>query len=347
MGRETLILGVDAGGTSTRAVLSHADGTAVGYGAAGSGNPISVGRDGAVRGVRAAVADALAQAGALIEDVSLLVAAMAGNDANGPGGWLGDPLAADGFHGRLAFDSDLLAMYFSGTVSEAGYGVVCGTGASVIRIEGGRTVATADGLGWLLGDRGSGFWIGHRAARAVVEDLDGTGAATTITDAVLTRLGVDPGREPDSPNGRRRELEAVIRAFYAARPIELAGLAPLVFDAAEGGDAVADGVLRGAGAELVRTFAAVHTVPGPVVVGGSILARPGPAQRVFADGVARIGAGGEIIRVSDGAVGAAFLALRHAGEGPGAAERDRLADTIARRKVERGVDGTGNARPHA
>ena len=313
MERETLILGVDAGGTSTRAVLSTADGTALGYGTAGSGNPISVGRDGAVLGVRTAVAGALAQAGALIGDVSLLVAAMAGNDASGPGGWLREPLGADGFRGRLAFDSDLLAMYFSGTVSHAGYGVVCGTGASVIRIEGGQAVATADGLGWLLGDRGSGFWIGHRAARAIVEDLDGTGEATAITGAALARLGVDPGAEPDSPNGRRRELEAVIRAFYAARPVELARLAPLVFDAAEDGDTVADGILRGAGAELLRTFAAVHTVPGPVVVGGSILARSGPALQVFADGVARLGAGEGIVRVSDGAVGAAFLALRHAG----------------------------------
>ncbi|MDR6866437.1 N-acetylglucosamine kinase-like BadF-type ATPase [Microbacterium resistens] len=350
---ESLVLGVDAGGTSTRAVLTTAEGTAVGYGVSGSGNPISVGPDGAVRGVWGAVEKALAQAGAAIGDVSLLAAAMAGNDATGPGEWLRDPLAAEGFTGDLVFESDLLAMYFSGTVAEAGYGVVCGTGSSVIRVEGGRTVATADGLGWLLGDRGSGFWIGRRVARAVVEDLDDTGPVTTLTPATLARLGIadasdgTAGESRAGVNGRRDGLEALIHALYAARPIELAGLTPLAFDAWEGGDAVAAEILATAGGELVRTFEAVRTVAGPVVIGGSILARSGPPQDAFARGIAAAGAIEAPIRVSDGAAGAAFLALRHAGLAPGAAERERLVETIAALRAGGPAGGIGEGAPRA
>lgn len=309
-----LVMGVDAGGTSTRAVLATAEGECVGFGRGGSGNPTSSGIAVASAGVRDAIAAALGAAGATLADLSGIVVAMAGHDARGGrSDWILDPLVDDGFTGALTFESDLLAMYSSGAVAPVGYGVVCGTGASAVRVQDGRIAATADGLGWLLGDRGSGFWIGRAAAVAAVDELDGLGPATALTSLVLEATGTaaasGSGRGPD---GRPVVLEQLVRALYGRRPVQLAEFAPLVFDAADAQDPVAERILTAAGDQLVRTLELVSVQPGPVVAGGSIVSRDGAPQRMLREYVAAF-AGQPVVLVGSGAAGAAMLALRHAG----------------------------------
>lgn len=326
MGHDAVILGLDAGGTSTRAVLVTALGECIGYGVGGRGNPIAAGPDLAARGVLDAVASALAASTRSLADVSVITAAMAGQKAaEGEGGWLRDRLADEGFTGRLTFESDLLATYSSGSVAPFGYAIVAGTGACAVRISSGRIEATADGLGWLLGDRGSGFWIGRRVARAVVRDLDNAGPATALTPLVLEHLGiaVDETRR----EGRSRTLENLVGALYAARPVELAGLAPLAFSA---GDSVADSILHRAGEHLADSLAAVLTGPGPLVVGGSVLFRSSPVRDAFRQRLGDAGAGLELLPVVDGAVGAGVLALRAGGARLSTETHARLRDSLAR-----------------
>lgn len=310
-----LVMGVDAGGTSTRAVLATDRGECVGFGRGASGNPTSSGIPVALAEVRRAIAGALDEAGATLADVSWIVVAMAGHDARGGASdWILDPLTQDGFAGTLTFESDLLAMYASGAVAPVGYGLVCGTGASAVRVEGGRIVATADGLGWLLGDRGSGFWIGRAAAAAAVDELDGLGPATALTPLVLHATGATGARDADGgEDGRSVALEQLVRALYARRPVQLAAFAPLVFDAADAEDPVATRILTEAGDQLVRTLELVSGTPGPVVAGGSIVSRGGiPQDRLRAHLDAAFG-GQQFVLVDSGAAGATMLALRHAG----------------------------------
>lgn len=307
-----LVMGVDAGGTSTRAVLATAEGECIGYGRGGSGNPTSSGIPTALAGVRGAISGALDGTGATLADVAGIVIAMAGHDARGGASdWILDPLAQDGFAGTLTFESDLLAMYSSGAVAPVGYGVVCGTGASAVRVEGGRIVATADGLGWLLGDRGSGFWIGRGAAAAAVDELEGIGPSTVLTSLVLQATGA--AGEGRSAEGRSAALEQLVRALYTRRPVQLAEFAPLVFDAADAQDPVAVRILTEAGEQLVRTLELVSARPGPVVAGGSIVSRDGVPQRLLRDHLANAFGDQPFVLVDSGAAGATVLALRHAG----------------------------------
>ncbi|MBS1906736.1 MAG: hypothetical protein JST33_09250 [Actinobacteria bacterium] len=296
-------------------MLATREGRVLGFGRGGSGNPTSSGSPIALAEVRRAIGTALAAAGAELSDVAGIVIAMAGHDARGGvSDWILDPLREDGFAGGLAFESDLLAMYASGAVDPVGYGVVCGTGASAVRVEDGRIVATADGLGWLLGDRGSGFWIGRRAAAAAVDELDGLGPGTALTPLVLQAAGVAAdGAHARGGDGRPAGLEQLIRALYAQRPVQLAGLAPLVFDAADAGDPVARRILAGAGEQLVRTVALVQAGPGPVVVGGSIVARAGAPQQLLRQHFAAAFGDQPFVPVDSGAAGATMLALRHRG----------------------------------
>lgn len=325
MRHDALSVGVDAGGTTSRAVLTTADGECIGYGRGGRGNPISAGVDLAATGVLTAIEAALARSAGALTDVSVVAVAMAGQRAGeGEGDWLRARLTAEGFTGILTFESDLMATYSSGSAEDFGYAVVAGTGACAVRVEGGRVEATGDGLGWLLGDRGSGFWIGRRVVRAAVRDLDGSGPETALTAAALAQLGItaDAVQSPSRP----RALERLVEAVYAMRPIELAALAPLAFV----DDPVAETILRTAGERLADTFAEVLRGPGPVVIGGSVLSRPGLVREVFAQRLDAEAVDLELRPVTDGAVGAGLLALRAGGIPVSEQTRVRLDGSLAR-----------------
>ncbi|WP_022882791.1 N-acetylglucosamine kinase [Gryllotalpicola ginsengisoli] len=304
-------LAVDAGGTTTRAVVVDAAGRCLGFAKSGSGNPISAGPHTAAASVAAATAEALTAARTDPAGIRHVVLAMAGASGLTDREVFARPLRELGVAAAPVFRADLLATFFSGTWHEAGYALVAGTGAAAIRVEGGDAVRVADALGWLLGDDGSGFWIGHRVARAVFADLDGRGPATALTPGLLAALGVEAGG--GTVQGRRATVQRAMEAVYAMRPVELARFARLAFEAA--GDAVADEIVAEAADALVRTLDAVAApgVTGPIVLGGgTLVGHPTLVDRIAA---ARAGDGGapEVRSVADGVVGAAVLALREGG----------------------------------
>lgn len=344
-----VVLAIDAGGTSTRAVLIAADGSCVGYGRSGGGNPVSWGLDAAVRSVAAAVSEAVRdgrELGALpaseagpVRPAGPAVLAMAGSGgASTSEPWVA-ALADVGVHASVVFESDLLATFCAGTPESDGYAVVAGTGASAIRVIGGAVDRTADGLGWLLGDDGSGFWIGRRAVRAAMAELDGRGPATALSASVLDALGIR--RDAGGRDGWPESLRLAAGALYRMRPVELARFAAVTLSAAAEGDRVAGGILDEAKDRLLRSLEAVHLPghPGPVVLGGGIARRlPGFADAV-ANEVASWGDGrpeglrrsqpAAVVSVEDGSVGAGVLALRRAGMRVDHAVFGRLSRTLA------------------
>lgn len=319
-GQSTELVAIDAGGTSTRAVVIDPAGRCLGYAAAGSGNPTAVGPETAAASVAESVMGALRRAEVPRTRIRLIVLAMAGAGRTSVAAQVRRRLAGIGLAAPLVFESDLLATYFSGTHRPAGYAVIAGTGAGAIRVEDGREVAVADALGWLLGDEGSGFWIGQRVVRAALADLDGRGPATALTPLLLARLGV-PG---PTDAGDREPITAVMQALYAGPPVRLADYAGLAFEA--DGDGTADRILDDAAAALLRTLTAVRSlaVSGPVVLGGGIL---GSGPKV-ADRLAAASGAQEVRAVADGALGVCVLALRHAGTRVDTAVLQRLTTSL-------------------
>jgi len=213
---------------------------------------------------------------------------------------------------QVVLDHDLLGIFHSGTAARDGYALIAGTGTMAARVRGGQLDRVVGGKGWLLGDAGGGFWIGHAVAQAVVASLDGQAQDTALTGLVLDAMGIEA--DTTTVAGRAGVLRQLVSALYARPPIFLAEFAPLAFAAHE--DQVARPILAGASAALAELLAAVRApdLPGPVVVGGSIivcgmLAAPPSLQAELVPP-----AGGDpVIPVTDGLVGAAVLVLRHAG----------------------------------
>jgi N-acetylglucosamine kinase-like BadF-type ATPase len=238
-----MLLAVDAGGTSSRAVLADPTGRCVGYGRAGGGNPVSWGPELAAGAIGAAVAGALAQARAAgavpgpagVLDLGTVVLAMAGGSAWQSTAPIETELRARGLTGTVTIESDLVATFCSGTAARDGYALIAGTGAAAIRVRDGAMDRTADALGWLVGDAGSGFWIGRRVVRDALAALDGRGPRTSLTGMLLQALGITAG--DGRTHGRPVALQQCIDLLYRMRPVELSRFAALAFRAAGvGGD---------------------------------------------------------------------------------------------------------------
>jgi N-acetylglucosamine kinase-like BadF-type ATPase len=98
----------------------------------------------------------------------------------------------------------------------------------------------------VLGDEGSGYWIGRQALQAVVRAADGRGAATALTPLVLEHFGV------------KRAQDLVQEVYFRlTQPSAIAGLSALVSTAAAEGDSIATTILDASAAELTTAALAV------------------------------------------------------------------------------------------
>jgi N-acetylglucosamine kinase-like BadF-type ATPase len=307
-GATDLVVGADLGGTSSRVLVAGLDGRFVARAAAGGGNPISHGAQAAAGQLRAALTMALEglDAGA----VRALVIGMAGGVADAAAARaFTDAIAGAGLRVEAEYIGDGLVAFSSATPLPSGTVLLAGTGATGARIHERRVAAVADGLGWLLGDHGSGFWLGREAVRAAVAALSGTGAATVLAESVPQRL---LGDLPIGP--RQRQRARIVHAVMAGPPIRLAALAVLVADAEASGDAVAAEICDRAAAHLLETIGAIRgpEEDTPLVLNGGVVrsARSPVGRRVRALAAARFA--GDMLTPADGTAGAAWLAVRRA-----------------------------------
>lgn len=327
------ILAIDAGGTSTRAVVLDLSGRCLAFGRAGSGNPTARGIESAAEQLAVAAGLAAGTDATPTDRGSSAVIALAGAPSAAFAEQLSARFAPLGFDGPVAVEPDLLGTYYSGTVAREGSALIAGTGAVAGRVHRGRLDFARGGTGWLLGDAGAGFWIGRRVARAAVATLDHLGPETALTDAVLGHFGI--GHAPGRARGRSSVLVHLMDEIYDLRPVELARLAPLAFGALD--DPVARGILTAAAGELGTLLEAVRgdEASGPIVLGGGILsAGMRLAPSIFAGRLEAAARGAELIAVPDGVVGAAVLGLRKAGVSVDAGLLSRIQDDVSRLRSE-------------
>jgi glucosamine kinase len=277
-----LVLGVDAGGTSSRAVLSTTDGTVVGRGTAGPGNPTAVGGPAAIRSIGTAISAALGNhdPATVLGGVVGLAGAAALTDPAGFGSALGLTCPID-------VVGDAVTAFAAGAAAPSGAVLIAGTGAVAARIENWRIGRTADGLGWLLGDEGSGMWLGLQAVRAAARSFTSGGA-------LVTRIAAHTGA---------RSCDELVLWATRQPPKAFAELAPLVCTS---DDPVATRITTEAASRLVATLGELGAPDGPVVLAGSLLTSPTPVR----DGVLDRLSPAPTSTSRDPAAGAAWLALR-------------------------------------
>lgn len=195
-----LVIGIDGGGTSTRARIARLDGTPLASAKAGGVNPNS-GSD-PVQALTDVLEEALA--GLSVDERSQITAGVAGL-----AGHLSSPdrmtkaaqtaWQAVGLPGTPVVYSDLVVAYWSGlagTDSEApdeGMILVAGTGAVAAVVNGTDITHLVDGNGYLLGDYGGGIWLGIQIARAALDSASAEAQPRSLRTLSLTARTRRPG----------------------------------------------------------------------------------------------------------------------------------------------------------
>lgn len=268
-------IGVDGGGTSTRARVVHRSGLVVGEGKAGASG-LMQGTVQAWRHIAMAIDEAVS--GRLQRDwatplphACALGLGLAG--ANNPA-WYASCLVGAPHYARLELVSDAVTALRGAHQGAPGALVIMGTGAIGLARQRDGQLTTVGGWGFPSGDEGSGADLGLRAANLTQRAVDGRIAPSPLTQAVLQATG-----------GTRT---ALLAWCGAATQFEYATLAPLVF-AHAGTDAAAANLLQIA-TDNLQALATTLDPEGdlPLVVAGSIGQRllpqlpPAIAQRVVA-----------------------------------------------------------------
>ncbi len=240
-----LVLGIDGGGTRTRARLANWHGDTLGEGEAGASNPQGIGFAAAQANLLTAIQNAFDAAHLERTRVAAACLGLAGADRPDERHLLTE-WAREQIAPRVEIINDGLTVLAAGTPENWGVALIAGTGSSAWgRAPDGRTTR-AGGWGYLIGDEGSAYWLACQALHAATQAADGRGDATRLLRASLDFWNL---REPS---------ELVARVYRTGlTPADFARLAPVVMDAAHAGDPVAQKIVADAADALATLIVAV------------------------------------------------------------------------------------------
>jgi len=292
-------IGVDGGGTDTRAVVLDADGREVGR-ASGQAAVADARRPAvaaeAVRNVCLAAARAVDRS--LPADVVWAGLSGAGREAARSAVELELSRLEVGTTVRV--DTDVKAAFHDAFADGPGVLLIAGTGSIAWgRAEDGRE-GRVGGWGHHIGDEGSGYALGREALSRVTRHADGRAPATDLLHRVLEHLQLD-------------RVDDLVAWVNDAKRSEVASLAPLVVETARSGDEVAGEMVLRATQELEGHVLAVlenlgpWAAPPPVALCGGLLQPGGPLRRAVEEALAKHRVR-VLQRALDPALGAARLA---------------------------------------
>lgn len=245
-----LILGLDAGGTKTTALLAVADSDGdfqiVGRGSAGPGNPIAVGFETACRSYQDAIDGAFAEAAIARESAAGLCMAVAGAGRAEEQHILTTWASKQALAKRICVVTDAHAVLWAGTPSGCGIALIAGTGSFVFGRNTDGFEARAGGWGYRFGDEGSGYALAVAGLSAVARAADGISQPTALTQAFLHRLDA-------------HDVRQMLTALYAPKwdRQAIADLAGVVLETAHAGDPAATDLLNRAACQLADQIAIV------------------------------------------------------------------------------------------
>jgi N-acetylglucosamine kinase len=230
------VLGLDAGGTKTVCLLADEQGNVVAEARRGGANLQAVGELEVEKVLHGVMEDAVGERPIVPAAICL---GIAGVDRPADSAIVRGIMKRIGHQARVLIVNDALVALEAGAPGQPGVVVISGTGSISYGRNAAGEAARSGGWGYVLGDEGSGYWIGRAALRAVLRESDRRGPRTALSGLLLKHFGVT-------------QAQGLIHEVYNAnlKPAAIGALAQSVQTAFSEGDDVALGILRGAANEL-------------------------------------------------------------------------------------------------
>lgn len=266
---DTAVLGIDGGGSTIRAVVIRPDRSVLGSAeAATSVNPNGVGYEAAAQMIQDKMREAIVNAGRTPDQIAAVGIGIAGAEVGHAEDWLRGVVRGVCPQAHMALSSDQEIALVGAVGERRGVLILAGTGSIAYGVNTSGNTALVGGWGYLLGDEGSGYWIGMQGLQAAVRALEGREPATTLVDALLTARDMTTRGE-------------IIHWVYPGPTVrDIARFAPVVLDHAAQGDAVANRIVEQGARELALMVRAVlHQLDYetlPIAFAGSVLSHLNP-----------------------------------------------------------------------
>ncbi len=266
-----IVVGVDGGGSKTRAWVADQAGTQLGA-ADGPGSAVrpreaEQAAEVIAATVRAALASCATQATPKVVYVG--VAGVGRADMRDS---LWQALASREIAEEVVVQTDAMIALDDAFGDGPGILLIAGTGSVAFGRGPTGRINRCGGWGPVFGDEGGGAWIGRRALSVVTAAADGREPETSLTRAILAAVEAN-------------QAEELIPWAAAATPAMLASLAPAVVSVADQGDLRANALLSMAAEELVLHIRALarkqfvdERAAFPLALSGGLIA-PGAALR--------------------------------------------------------------------
>src|SRR5215510_6566479 len=231
------VIGIDAGGTKTVCLLADDQGNIVAEARRGGANLQAAGELEVEKVLHQVMEEAIGDRSIVPEAICL---GIAGVDREDEMRVVRAIMRRIGYKSRVVVVNDALIALVAGAGDAPGIVIIAGTGAIAYGRNDSGEAARAGGWGHMIGDEGSGYWIGREALAAVMRARDGRGPATQLTDAMLAHFQVD-------------DVSRLPRIVYDREVprMSVAAVGPIVQQAVDEGDAVATRILERAAEELV------------------------------------------------------------------------------------------------
>jgi N-acetylglucosamine kinase-like BadF-type ATPase len=272
----SVVLGIDGGGTRTRASIVTGE-QVLAYAESGSIKRLRVGAEAAEENLRMLIREVYAQAG--VTGVNAASAGVASASMPGVREWIGAVFAEFAVERSEVVGDEIIAL---DAAFQGGPGIlqIAGTGSNCIGRGPDGSRQSAGGWSSRLGDEGSGYWIGLHALRRALKAYD-----REESTQILEKVGVIWGTAG---------LDELIQMGDSTPGPDFAALAPIVYEMAQAGDAVAAGVLEQAALDLVESVLLVRyklrrrfnlKEELPVAWTGSVLEKMEPVRAAFFAGL--------------------------------------------------------------
>jgi glucosamine kinase len=264
----TYFMGIDGGGSNLRVAITTPNLTVCAKAYAATVNPSIIGHAPAAKIIRDTMQEAIIQANLTPADITSVGIGIAGAVPPLAENWLREVVNAVTPQTYIVPSVDFETALVGAHGQRYGILVLAGTGSVAYGINEAGEKARVGGWGYLMGDEGSGYWLGIQALRFVMHAYDGRENPTTLTESVLTALNLKD----------ESYIPLWLHQDDTTRNRDIARLAPLVMEAATAGDDIANRIVDSAVQELLRlcqtAIRRLDMSDPPIAFAGGLLENP-------------------------------------------------------------------------